>query len=285
MITPSRWFAGGKGLDSFRNTMLNDKQITKIVDFVNAKDCFTGISIGGGVNYFLWTKGAKDKCDFTSVHDGEKSRAERDLNEFPVFVRYNEALSIIHKVNLTIENKVSECIFSRNPFGLSSSFRGVDIQTKDKTITLHSSKGISYISKADVKQNLDIINKYKVMISKVTSEHAGEPNKNGQFTVLSTIKILKPNEVCTDSYLIIFVSDNLSEVEHYTQYAKTKFYRFLLLQSISSINLSKDKFDFIPMIDFKTAIDINDKYLYDKFHLSTSEIKYIETMINEKNRY
>lgn len=69
MIIPARWYAGGKGLDNFRKSMLNDTQISHLVDFVNAKDCFPGISIGGGVCYFLKTKGYKGKCHYTNIHD------------------------------------------------------------------------------------------------------------------------------------------------------------------------------------------------------------------------
>lgn len=122
MITPSRWFAGGKGLDNYRLEMLNDNHISKMVDFINAKDCFPGISIGGGVNYFLWDSKHLGNCDFSSVHDGEISSSSRVLNEFPVFVRYNEAVDIIHKVNSLSDRKVSEFVYSRNPFGFSSSW-------------------------------------------------------------------------------------------------------------------------------------------------------------------
>lgn len=282
MITPSRWFAGGKGLDNYRLEMLNDNHISKMVDFINAKDCFPGISIGGGVNYFLWDSKHLGNCDFSSVHDGEISSSSRVLNEFPVFVRYNEAVDIIHKVNSLSDRKVSEFVYSRNPFGFSSSYRGNNMQDKNHDIKLYSSKGVSYVKNDDVKINMNIIDKYKIMISKVTSEHAGEPNKSGKFTVLSTIKLLKPGEVCTDSYLIVYATDTEQNALKYLDYAKTKFYRFLLLQSISSINLSKDKFDFIPSIDLTITEKIDDLYLYDKFRLSDNEINYVEQIMNEK---
>lgn len=48
MIIPARWYAGGKGLDEFRADMLNNDSISKLVDYVNAKDCFPNLSIGGG---------------------------------------------------------------------------------------------------------------------------------------------------------------------------------------------------------------------------------------------
>ena len=98
MIIPARWYAGGKGLDEFRNTMLSDKQIRIIRDYVNAKECFPNNSIGGGVCYFLWEKGSKGLCDFTTILNGTESRQMRALDEFPVFVRHNSAIQIIHKV-------------------------------------------------------------------------------------------------------------------------------------------------------------------------------------------
>ena len=277
MIIPSRWFAGGKGLDDFRKNMLEDNHISRIVDYVNAKDCFSGISLGGGVCYFLWEHDKKGACTFTNIHDGVESTEIRNLAEFPVFVRYNEAISIIHKVGYKKEQTVAEVVGSRNPFGLSSSVRGS--QKKDEC-WLYSSGGTGYIPRSMIVQGADILEKYKVMISKVTSEHAGEPDKNGMFSVVSSTKILAPNEVCTDSYLIAYTSDTKEEAVNFAKYICTKFFRFLLLQAVSSINLSKDKFQFIPMQDFSE--EWTDERLYNKYDLSSDEIGFIESMIKEK---
>jgi len=277
MIIPSRWFAGGKGLDDFRESMLNDKRVVRIVDYVNAKDCFTGISLGGGVCYFLWDRDNPRKCEFTNIHDGKASTDFRNLSEFSVFVRYNEAISVIRKVLAKNEKMVSDVVGSRNPFGLSSSTRG----KKEKSeITLHSSAGIGYVAEHEVTQGKHLVKKYKVMISKVTSEHAGEPDKSGMFAVLSTIRVLKPQEVCTDSYLIAYESDDAILVENFAEYMCTKFFRFLLLQAVSSINLSKDKFQFVPMLDFTKTW--TDEMLYEKYGLTQDEIEFIESMMKEK---
>lgn len=277
MIMPARWYAGGKGLDNFRKTMLNDEHVVRLVDFVNAKDCFPGTSIGGGVCYFLWDRDHTKLCEYTNIHDGNEVTTTRKLNDFPVFVRYNEAVSIINKVLSMNEPKVSDTIGSRNPFGFSSSSRGSD----KGECTLYSSSGTGYVSKAEVSQGNDILDKYKVMISKVTAEHAGEPDSSGMFTVISTIKLLKPLEVCTDSYLIAYSSNSEIEAMNFATYMRSKFFRFLLLQAVSSINLSKDKFQFIPMQDFTKGW--TDKELYTKYNLSSDEISFIESMIKEKN--
>lgn len=278
MIIPSRWFAGGKGLDDFRKNMLDDNRIVKIVDYVNAKDCFSGISLGGGVCYFLWDRDNPKPCEFTNIHDGIESTDIRNLAEFPVFVRYNEAISIIHKIKSFNEPTVSEVIGSRNPFGLSSSARG---NNEPNDYLLYSSGGKGYISKELVTQGQSMIKEYKVMISKVTSEHAGEPDKSGMFTVVSTTKVLMPNEVCTDSYLIAYHSNSKEKATNFAEYICTKFFRFLLLQAVSSINLSRDKFQFIPMQDFDSIW--TDESLYNKYKLTEQEIAFIENMIKLKD--
>ena len=126
-----------------------------------------------------------------------------------------------------------------------------------------------------------MIKEYKVMISKVTSEHAGEPDKSGMFTVVSTTKVLMPNEVCTDSYLIAYHSNSKEKATNFAEYICTKFFRFLLLQAVSSINLSRDKFQFIPMQDFDSIW--TDESLYNKYKLTEQEIAFIENMIKLKD--
>ena len=195
-------------------------------------------------------------------------------------MRYNESVDIIHKVLKDNPSLVSETVGSRNPFGLSSSVRGTKTKSTDKDCLVYSSGGKGYISFDSITKGEELIDKYKVIISKVTSEHAGEPDKNGKFTVISTIKVLQPGEVCTDSYLVAFASSSEVKTKNFAKYACTKFFRFLLLQAVSSINLSKDKFQFIPMIDLSQSW--SDERLYDQFELDESESQFIEGMMKEK---
>ena len=276
MITPSRWFAGGMGLDSFREEMLNDDRLKVIVDYPNAKDCFPNISIGGGVNYFLWARDYHGKCLYSNIHNSKVSTEERILNEFPVFVRYNMAINIIHKILKLKEKNLSEIISSLSPFGLGSAERGHShYQTGD--IVLYSSKGKSYISKREIISGKEYLDYYHVMMSKVTSEHANEPTRDGTFKVISRVQPIRPNEACTFSYFLIGNFKTEDESNNILSYLFTRFARFLLLQSISSINISKDKFQFVPLQDFSKPW--TDEELYAKYGLTEEEIQFIESMI------
>lgn len=277
MIIPSRWFAGGMGLDEFRKTMLNNQHIRKIIDYPNAKDCFTGISLGGGVCYFLWDRDHLGLCEFTNINNGKHTTLERNLAEFPVFVRYNEAISIIRKVQHQSTKNLSAIISSLNPFNLPSSERGSEKATATNNIKLLSSKGWGYIDQNTISKENKYLNKWKIAISKVTSEHAGEPNKEGKFKVFAKMLILRPSEVCTFSYFLAGCEENEDSAKNIFKYLTTKFVRFLLLQSISSINITKDKFRFVPMQDFSKPW--TDEELYKKYNLTNEEIAFIESMI------
>jgi site-specific DNA-methyltransferase (adenine-specific) len=276
MIIPSRWFAGGMGLDSFREEMLNDRSIRKIVDYSNSKECFSGISVSGGVNYFLWDRDNKGLCEFINIHKGISSFANRKLNEFAVLVRYNKAIEIIHKIKTKNEDNVSSVVSPINPFGFVTSCRGRQVK-ENESIALHSSEGVGYVNIDEVKRGHDLLDKYKTMISQTTSEHAGEADKNGRFRVISKILTLEPNEVCTHSYIVAGSFEQKQQADNLKNYLTTRFSRFLLLQAVSSIHLTKEKFIFIPMQDFSEAW--TDEKLYKKYDLSEDEIAFIESMI------
>lgn len=279
MIIPSRWFAGGMGLDDFRSVMLSNRKIKKLVDWTNAKDCFPMLSIGGGVCYFLYDKTFTGEPSIVNIHNNQEKILTRSLNEFgDVFVRYNEAIEILRKVKAFKEKTFEEYVTSLSPFGVDSKERGHK-EFRKGDLSLYSSEGVSYIEKSAITTGFEFIDKFKIMVSKVTAEHAGEPDRNGRFKVLSTTKMINPNDVCTFSYFLVGVSDKKHETENILSYMKTKFFRFLLLLSVSSINLSKDKFRFIPLQDFTQSW--SDAELYKKYNLSTEDISYIEGMIKE----
>lgn len=279
MIIPSRWFSGGMGLDKFRNEMMNDKSIRKIVDYTNSKDCFHTLSISGGVCYFLWDRDDKGMCEFTNIMNGESKTKVRNLNDYPVIVRYNDAINIIEKIHkVDNNNTLAKIVSSLMPFGLPTNYRGSLKPSKNKNLVLQSSKDITYISRDEIAKGEEYIDKYKVLISKAGSEHAGEPGKDGMFRVIpSSMRVMKPGEVCTHSYFIVGPFDSEIEAKNALSYLKTRFVRFLMLLSMSGFGLSKLVFNFVPMQSFSKAW--TDVELYKKYKLNNDEIALIESMI------
>ena len=291
MITPSRWFSGGMGLDDFRDNMTQDNKLMKIKDYVNAKDCFPQISISGGVNYFLWNDNYTGDCVVENIHDGKLSIAQRPTNEFTFFVRYNDAVSVLHKVLSNITNKfmsIDSIISPLMPFGLSTNYRGRSKKSNDDSLSLYASTGVTFIKPAEISKGLNYVNKYKVMMSKMSAEHAGEPDKNGMFGIFTkTMKVLTPKEVCTHSYFLIGAYDSEIEAKNTLKYMKTKFVRFIVMTTLSAVNLSKLVFGNVPLQDFTPNSDIDwsksipeiDKQLYAKYGLTDDEIAFIEEKI------
>ena len=276
MIIPSRWFTGGRGLDEFRLKMLNDRRLCKIVDYPDSKDCFAGVDISGGVDYFLWDSTYDGDCEFVSKHNGKNIVCNRKLNEFPIFPRYNEAISILHKVLRFKEKMLAETVSRQTPFGFVTTYKGEEKPFKG-AVTLITSRGINYVERASVSSNTDIIDKYKVIFSKATCEHAGTPDKNGQFRVISSNRIILPGEVCTQSYLVANSFGTEEEAQNFLTYLRSKFFRFLLLQGLTSQDISRDKFLFVPQQDFSKPW--TDEELYAKYGLTDDEIAFIESMI------
>ena len=277
MITPSRWFTGGMGLDSFRKEMLSDKRIRKIVDFSNSKDCFPGVSISGGVNYFLWDQGYNGECEVVNIHNEGSFIETRSLQEFPVFIRQNKAVNIIRKLKLfQADQSIVNFILPINVFNIPSTFRG-KINKEANSIKVLHSNGKGFVKKEEIYNGLDYIDQYKVVVSRTISEHAGEPSKKGDYKLFAKTFILNPNEICTHSYLVVGSFNNNTEAINFHNYIRTKFVRFCILQVISGIDLSRERFFYVPMQDFTKTW--TDEKLYKKYGLIQKEIDFIESMI------
>ena len=272
MIIPSRWFSGGKGLDEFREQMLNDSRITSIVDYADSKDCFSsGVDIPGGICYFQWDRNHSGPCKITNIlKKGEKNIATRPLNEFSTFIRQNKAVDIVKKVLSKDERLMNEIVLSRKPFGISS-----DVPfDRNGDILYRNSSGMGVIDHEKITTGKELIGKWKTIISKVTTEHAGVPDKNGRMRVLAAVETLEPNAVCSESYLVTGSFDIEEKANNMADYLRTKFVRFLLMQMLASMNMSKSTFSFVPMQDFSSPWCDDD--LYHKYNLTDDEIQLIE---------
>lgn len=195
------------------------------------------------------------------------------LNEYTTFIRQNQAVSIVHKVLAFNEQTMDKIVSSRKPFGLESSTQS----NLSGTVILRNSLGLGKISRDRIISGLDLVSKWKVIVSKVSFEHAGTPDKDGMMRVLSVIQKLPPNSVCTESYLVAYSSDSESEVNNCISYLQTRFVRFLLMLMLASMNMSKTTYSFVPVQDFSKPW--TDAELYAKYGLTDEEIAFIESMI------
>lgn len=273
MIIPARWYSGGKGLDSFRDEMLSDSHITRIVDYTNSADCFPGVDVAGGICYFLRERDHTGMCRFTNISNGAETTVLKSLNEFPTLIRYPVAESIVHKVQAKHEKKLSEWVSSRKPFGLATTVR----PEKSGTLLLRNKDGIGPYPLSKVSVNLDSIEKWKVMISRLSAEHAGQPGKDGKFKILSTTEILPPNTICTETYLIAGSFVNEQDAKNYYDYLRGKFARFLVAQIAMTQQITKFTFSFVPIQDFSKPW--TDEELYKKYNLTDEETAFIESLI------
>jgi len=276
MIIPSRWFAGGMGLADFRRVMLSDGKIRNLVDFPKSRDCFPEVDIAGGVCYFLWDRDNKGDCEFTSMFGKSVRTRNRDLNEFDgIFIRDNIGIDIVHKI--TKEGKLSETVFPISPFGLSTKERGEN-SIFNGAIKLISSAGETFIKPETILKNIDVVRKYKVIIGQLNPDRAGVNNAtDGKMNVVTRIRILNPNEVHTATYLLLGAFDKKDDAERFRNFIATKFVRYLISLTLSSMHITRESFRFVPTQDFSE--DWTDARLYKKYGLAKEEIEFIESMI------
>lgn len=277
MIIPARWYAGGKGLDSFRNMMLTEKRIKKLVDYANSADCFPGVNIAGGVCYFLWEKTYDGITTVVNMsNDRVLTSMERRLDENPIFIRNNFASQIIKKIQSKEKLYFKKRVKSYNYFAVRSYERGTDDQHTPNDLVLLSSQGRGFYQTLNIRDADGIIPKYKVVITYAMSG-GNKPTSAGDYQVISSLQILRPSEICTETYLIVDTFDNEDSAKNMSCYAAGKLFRFLLLQALTSIHITKDSFCFVPVQDFSKPW--TDEELYAKYSLTNEEISFIESMI------
>ncbi|KMK50575.1 restriction endonuclease [[Actinobacillus] muris] len=277
MIVPSRWFAGGKGLDDFRDEMLKDKRIKEIHDFPNASDCFPGVSIEGGVNYFLWENTYKDNCLVTTYENKEIiSQMKRALKEpnLDIFIRYNEGISILRKVLAFKEKSFSELVSSRKPFGLATNVKGNPkpyLDTKENII-LYQNGGKGYIKRSSILANKHWIDEHKVYVGRAYGQ-----GKDAPYQVLNKAIYGAPRSCCTETYLVVGTFSDKETCQNVMEYMASRFLRFLVLLKKNTQDAPKRVYELVPQQDFSKSW--TDKELYEKYGLDEKEIAFIEKMI------
>lgn len=273
MIMPAKWYTGGKGLDAFRFEMLNDCHISKLVDYTDSLDCFQNVDVAGGVCFFLRDESYFGDCECFNIIKGRRTFAKKPLNTHDVFIRYPVADGVIAKVSNYGEDSLQTMVTSRKPFGLPTSCK----PEVSGDLLLRYNGGIGKFNSDKVHSGKDMINDWKVIVSYLSAEHAGQPDKNGQFRILSTMEVLPPKSICTETYLVAGCFQNEKEAENYDAYLKTKFVRFLIGQVALSQHITRSCFRFVPKQDF--SVKWTDEKLYEKYGLTDEEVCFIESII------
>lgn len=297
-IIPTRWYAGGKGLDEFRDIMLNDKNIRELHDCLTPESIFPNTNIRGGVCYFLWDENHDNNKDLVRVVTHEKNEVTNETYRLlktegsEIFIRDSKSIKILEKVfiNKKIDN-MTNYISSLRPFGFRGYFTKDEKYSNTKKsmrnpiICYGKGKQIGYVEKNEILIRADWIDSWKVYT----------PRANNVGTELNDDNLNsfvgEPKTICTESYLVVGANLNLDKesCENITKYFKTKFARYLHSLAKVSQDATSKTFRFVPLQNFTNKSDINwkgsikeiDKQLYKKYNFTNDEIDYVESKIKE----
>lgn len=284
MIIPSRWLAGGKWLDTFRDQMLKDKRIRKMVDYPNAAELFPGVQIKGGVLYFLWDRDNPGFCSATTRRgDDFIGPIERTLDQYDVFVRDARALPILEKVVKKNEQSFSDLVSTRDPFGpaLSSNFTGYrkNDEKQEGDLKLYMNHGTKRVTKwiapTHVTKNEHLVKKWKLLVPKAGSD-GGQKLPD---VVLGQPLISEPGSVCTLTYLAIGPLATKAETQSVESYIRTRMFRFLVSLRKVSQDTTQKVFTWVPQQAWDR--EWTDAELYKKYGITKDEQEYIESMVKE----
>ncbi|WP_454168048.1 Eco57I restriction-modification methylase domain-containing protein [Microbacterium lacticum] len=285
MITPARWMAGGKGLDEFRAHMLGDRRVRNLVDFLNASDAFPGVDVAGGIAYFLWDRDHGGECAVTTIHGGiVRGPFSRRLDEFDVFVRQAQAVAILHRVwpeGPAVASTLAAVVSSRMAFGFASNDRGSGVKgaLRDPVELVSSATTETHrewVERSEVATNVAWVDLWKSTFGGAAPA-GGRPDKDGRYYGLSSIRVLPPGVITTESYLVAGAFGSRREADNLDRYLRTKFVRFLVSLRAVTQHVTKGSFSFVPLQDFSRPW--TDADLYEKYGITDDEIAFIESMV------
>ena len=273
MIIPARWYAGGWGLDVFRDEMISDKKIKILHDYVDSTECFSGVQIEGGICIFLRDSSYDGMTKVVTHNQGEVFEAKRYLKEpkCDIFIRDSRSLHILRKVRKLDEKTFDSIVSTKKPFGMTTNYHGRSTPFKE-SIKLYANKRIEYVSIDEVTRNVNAVYKPKIFISKAYGSGNSYPKQ-----VINNPIFGSDNTCCTETYLLVGPFNNEKETRNAMGYMMTKFFRLLVLMVKNTQDSMKKVYQFVPLQDFSKSW--TDEILYKKYGLTDEEIQFIESMI------
>ena len=276
MVIPSRWLAGGRGLDEFRKDMLNSHQLVKLVDYPVSKDVFPNVEVKGGICYFLWSGNHSGPCDVTAIRGKDKTLSSRQLDGFDVFVRDARAAEILRKIMKSGEKSITDILTADTPFGIATNFEGFHEKQKSGDITLYyvrsGKRNIGFVPRVEITKNAHLIDKWKLLVPKAGSD-GGQKIPD---SVLGKPWLCPAPSVATQTFIAFWV-DSESEALSIQSYYKTKFFRFMVSLRKITQDALRQTYTWVPMQTWDR--NWTDAELYKKYKLTKDEIDYIESVI------
>lgn len=288
MVIPARWFAGGKGLDEFRESMLTDDRVRSIDDYLNASDVFPGVGLKGGICYFLWDRDNPGPCRVTThFQNRAPSTDSRPLLEqgADVFIRFNEGLSILKKVvdvetgqsdslSLPVGKRFDQLVSSSRPFGLRTFFQGKTVKSPGDVL-VYQNGGRAFIDRASISVGAELIDGWKVYVG------AAAPGTGNRDTyphrILSTPFVGEPGSICSETYLCIGPFASKAQAESVLSYLACRLTRLLILLHKPSQHTTRKVYTFVPTQEWTRQW--SDKDLYAKYGITDDEIAFIESVV------
>ena len=277
MIMPARWYAGGKGLDKFRERMIADTRIRFLIDFSNSADCFPSLGnreIKGGLCYFLWDENYHGKCHIISMKQAKcKAVSFRYLKEpdCEIFIRDYLGVSILNKIRKRNEKSFASIVSTRKPFQFATNFTDFDdVKKSDGQAVIYAFRKTGYIDRSKIKKNIKWVDMYKLFIPEAIG------NADVATDVIKPI-MGKPNTCCTETYLVVGPFDKEKKAKNCISYIKTKFFHYLLSLKKITQHTTQKCYEFIPCQDFGESW--SDEKLYHKYNFSEEEIHYINSLV------
>ncbi|SLN02810.1 type III restriction system endonuclease, putative [Corynebacterium xerosis] len=274
-VTPSRWFAGGKGLDEYRKKMLSDHRMHDIIDYPKLYEAFPGVKIRGGISYFLWDRDHDGPCTIQTMWDGQPvgEPLARYLDAFDVLVRWNAAVPILEKVRSKGEKTLDARVSTRKPFGLATNFKGKSSSSRmADPVKLYANQRVDWIERRDLPLNQEWVDGWKVLMTRVQGTSAAVETK-----FLSKPLLAGPGTACTETYLVAGLFGTKAEAKRYAMLLSTRFARFLVSLRKGTQDAPRNVYAFVPDV----ALDRNwtDELLYERYGLNDEEIAFLESQV------
>jgi len=281
MVIPSRWMAGGRGMDEFRKTMLSDRHISHLIDYPNSAQVFPGVDLKSGVCYFLWGREHDGDCAVTHIRgDNVLGPLNRKLDEFDVLIRDERAALILKKVLNQKEPSFESLLTGDTPFGLATNFKGLGSGEPSKgEVKVYASSNAGRrsgtINRSLIVKNTHLIDDWKILVPK-----AGPGNSGGHVLpdmVLGKPSVAEPNSVCTQTWIVAGPLKSKKQAEIVARYLQSSFVRFLVSLRKISQDAMKGVYHWVPQQNWNQ--NWTDQILYEKYGITTEEIGFINTMI------